>query len=282
MKKALVYFSLLLLVSCSVQQRKYQKGFYVSRVHHNNSKQDSRSATAPSNKTHYHGDQKKDIQLTTGDREQLAGADILPIHVDPKKAQTGTISPPDSCDVLLFKDGSELLAKVFEIGSDAVKYKRCDNLNGPSYLTRKEDLFMIKYANGTKEVMKSPAVTENKQPVYEEPKFTPRTKTMQPHAPFSLAFGALAVVLSFVFMGMASNYTGNSLAGQGFGIIFVAAIVSAILALVLGSKSYNEIKNNPDVYKGKGLAIPGKTLGIATLAFWLFVFLLVLLILLTI
>lgn len=282
MKNAVVFLSLLFLISCSVQKRKYQKGFYVNRVHHRTQHQNIQSAGTPSDKKQIHSDQNTDILLITGDRKELASSDNSPGKMELQKPSEWMAVPPDSCDVLLFKDGSELLAKVFEVSTGEVKYKRCDNPQGPSYVTRKEDLFMIKYANGTKEVMKTAPVAEKSDPVYEQPKFVPKIKTMQPLAPYALAFGALGVILSFVFMGMSANYTGTSAAGMGFGVVFLGAIISAILGLVLGSKSYNEIKNNRDVYKGKGLAIPGKILGIATLGFWLFVFLLLLLILLTI
>lgn len=56
------------------------------------------------------------------------------------------------CDVLIQKDGSEVLVKVIEISLTEIKYKKCDNIEGPTYSLAKSDVFMLRYANGTKEV----------------------------------------------------------------------------------------------------------------------------------
>tara|TARA_B110000305_G_C19116193_1_gene482149 strand:+ start:109 stop:525 length:417 start_codon:yes stop_codon:yes gene_type:complete len=37
----------------------------------------------------------------------------------------------EDCDNIIFKNADELSAKVIEITTDVVKYKRCDNLDGP-------------------------------------------------------------------------------------------------------------------------------------------------------
>lgn len=37
----------------------------------------------------------------------------------------------EECDVLYKKDGDELRLKVLEIDETRIKYKKCDNLNGP-------------------------------------------------------------------------------------------------------------------------------------------------------
>lgn len=59
----------------------------------------------------------------------------------------------DSCDIIILQDGNEISAKITEVGINEVKYKRCDNLTGPAYVIKKSDVFMLKYANGTKEVI---------------------------------------------------------------------------------------------------------------------------------
>ena len=64
-----------------------------------------------------------------------------------------SIAPID-CDIIIFKSGEELSAKVIEIGDDFVKYKMCDNLEGPIFKKSSDDIFMIKHPNGTKTVFK--------------------------------------------------------------------------------------------------------------------------------
>jgi uncharacterized protein (TIGR02145 family) len=57
-----------------------------------------------------------------------------------------------SQDVIFKKTGDEIQAKVLEILPDIVKYKKISNMEGPTYSILIEDVFMIKYQNGTKDV----------------------------------------------------------------------------------------------------------------------------------
>tara|TARA_A100001015_G_scaffold313727_1_gene421632 strand:+ start:1891 stop:2691 length:801 start_codon:yes stop_codon:yes gene_type:complete len=56
------------------------------------------------------------------------------------------------CDNLVYKNGNEVSAKVVEITTDVVKYKRCNNLNGPLISVKKSELLLIRYSNGEKEL----------------------------------------------------------------------------------------------------------------------------------
>jgi len=55
-------------------------------------------------------------------------------------------------DIIFLRNGDEIKAKVLEVSSDIVKYKKTENINGPTYSTLKSEIFMIKYENGTKEM----------------------------------------------------------------------------------------------------------------------------------
>jgi len=57
------------------------------------------------------------------------------------------------CDNITLRNGGEISAKVLEISTTEVKYKNCDNLNGPTYTIKKSEVFMIKYPNGTKDII---------------------------------------------------------------------------------------------------------------------------------
>lgn len=56
-------------------------------------------------------------------------------------------------DVLTKVSGDEIPAKVLEITPSEVRYKRADNPDGPLIIVRRADVFMIRYANGTKDVL---------------------------------------------------------------------------------------------------------------------------------
>ncbi len=52
------------------------------------------------------------------------------------------------CDVIHFRDGTEIEAKVTEVTDYEIKYKLCNNLDGPTFTKRADVIFKIKYANG--------------------------------------------------------------------------------------------------------------------------------------
>ncbi|HDR88851.1 MAG TPA: hypothetical protein ENN63_04385 [Bacteroidetes bacterium] len=57
-----------------------------------------------------------------------------------------------SQDIILKRSGEEIQARVTEVGSDKVTYKRYDNLNGPSYVLEISEIVRIRYENGTEDV----------------------------------------------------------------------------------------------------------------------------------
>lgn len=56
-------------------------------------------------------------------------------------------------DIVLLKTGDEIKTRVIEVTDNLVKYKRYDNLSGPTYSYEKTEVFSIKYENGEKKVM---------------------------------------------------------------------------------------------------------------------------------
>lgn len=55
-------------------------------------------------------------------------------------------------DSLFFRNGTELSVKVLEVSPSQLKYRRQDNPDGPIYSISVDDVLLIKYANGTKDV----------------------------------------------------------------------------------------------------------------------------------
>lgn len=54
-------------------------------------------------------------------------------------------------DKIFLQTGEQITGKVIEIQEDLVKYKRADNKSGIVYTTRKKNVFMVQYENGTTE-----------------------------------------------------------------------------------------------------------------------------------
>jgi hypothetical protein len=61
-------------------------------------------------------------------------------------------------DIIRWKDGDDIQALIQEIDEVNVKYKKFDNPNGPIYTLKKSEIFMIRYANGSKDMF-VPATT---------------------------------------------------------------------------------------------------------------------------
>lgn len=62
-----------------------------------------------------------------------------------------------SQDIITLKNGEEINAKIIEIGTSEIKYKK--NETSPLYVINKDDIFMIKYQDGTKDLLNK---SENK------------------------------------------------------------------------------------------------------------------------
>lgn len=60
-------------------------------------------------------------------------------------------------DIITKKNGEEIQAKVLTINSQEINYLKWNNQNGPTYTIAINEVFMIKYANGEKDVFNDKA-----------------------------------------------------------------------------------------------------------------------------
>ncbi len=56
-------------------------------------------------------------------------------------------------DVITLKNGTDIKAVITEVSDDEIRYKRFDNQDGPVFVIKKSEVFMITYQNGTREVI---------------------------------------------------------------------------------------------------------------------------------
>ena len=54
-------------------------------------------------------------------------------------------------DVIVLKDGDLKQVKVIEVGENDVKYKKWENIEGPTYTISISNILAINYQNGTKD-----------------------------------------------------------------------------------------------------------------------------------
>ena len=78
------------------------------------------------------------------------------------------VPPSYAQDVITLTTGNTISALVQEVGNTEVKYKRFDNPNGPNYTLNISDIYIISYANGTKDVFSDiPTATQQNKIDYE-------------------------------------------------------------------------------------------------------------------
>lgn len=78
-------------------------------------------------------------------------------------------------DMIVKKDGSIIQAKVSEIGTSEVKYKKWSNQDGPSYAIAKSEILAINYQNGDKDTFSDAQPITTQEPSEQnEPKLIER------------------------------------------------------------------------------------------------------------
>lgn len=153
-------FGFLLLYSCSTNRRLYISGYKTSnKIEKEDSKQYASKKNSQNKSDSYRTDlsldkvleeensNNFDNHLSTSTDNELSFLTLSSNHkldLKPKK--------DNECDEIILKNGDELRVKVVEIAETIIKYRRCDNLNGPIYNILKSDVFLIKYPNGTRDV----------------------------------------------------------------------------------------------------------------------------------
>ena len=138
-------------------------------------------------------------------------------------------------DVIVFRNGEEAEVKVEEITPNEVKYKKTSNPDGPSYIFNKDDIFMIKYKNGEKDVFAPEADFQQPEQTQSKP-IVVKDVTVRRKSPSGLANTYNGAFLTEY---EAMNYLGpdyNEFSDQsdrmkkGFNLMLTGAILSAASA----------------------------------------------------
>jgi len=64
-------------------------------------------------------------------------------------------------DIITLKNGEEIKAKVTAVNPNDVQYRKFNDKDGPLYTKYKSEIFMIKYANGSKDVFSATPSSSN-------------------------------------------------------------------------------------------------------------------------
>lgn len=154
-KRVLLVLSvLILIVSCSIEKRVHTSGYHIDWK--KSSKSQLKAQKSPNTGLQKEVLSSTKIEIKNKNTSKLENISlsfdnkttIKPSSVDTKESYNKPNY--DDCDVIVFKNRSEVEAKVLEVGVSEVKYKLCDNQDGPVFTESKDKISMIRFANGSK------------------------------------------------------------------------------------------------------------------------------------
>lgn len=118
----------------------------------------------------------------------------------------------DSCDNIILKDGTEISGIVKEISQTELRYKKCSNLDAPTFTINKSKVLMIQYRNGTKDIITNESVKVDSS--------VKEKKTIDEGKPLRV-FGWIIWGVGLIVISTASIALGLLLAGLGILLTFV-------------------------------------------------------------
>jgi hypothetical protein len=231
MKNTLIILTLISFISCSVQKRKYRDGYTLSWLHKKHDNQDinrnkkvnfAKKISKPAN---------INKQVTEPLIKEVTSKALVKTESEQQKRKSfAKVAVSDSCDKIIFKDGTEVKARILEISPTKIKYKRCDLPNGPDYVVESSLVSTLIYSNGTVETIKRPDIKQDLQ------------------------------------KGLNTAYTGKPVANDKATASLITGILMLIIGLgiipiVLGNMALSEIDAQPGRYNNRNMAVIGKTLG---------------------
>lgn len=244
-----------LLSGCTIEKRQYRSGFNIDfhKIHTErkanqnwtaNEKIDKSEAVVPISPS---DDSKLNVVASVQDAS-------TPVIFSNKWAfqhimESENKAVTDSCDNIIMASGTNVKGKVVEITESEVKYKRCDNLNGPIITTAKHNVHSILYSNGTSESFVDVKKSSDQSNV-----------TSSKRLDVLGLIGMILSVASIPFWWLISAIIG---------------LVGGVIGIIFGSISIARIQRRPESRKGLGFAIASLVVGlllvIATVIVWVLI-----------
>lgn len=255
-----IIFTLILVSSCTVQKRLHNRGVHV--VWHKTYK----NKGVESNNKNFEENKISSVKQTEQNQvEEITSNIISTVNEDngiiasneeflplTQQSKRPLISNPNvECDLIILRNGKEILGKVIEVNNEDIKYRSCDNLDGPIYSIYVDVVLMIRYVNGKKDVFdqeQEPVRSNyNTAPSKNKTKIT-ETKKAEPLSYIGLGFALGSWFIMFfasLLVGVILFGIGMLLSSAGLGRVmnpnnpqfktpgnWLSAILGVIIALV--------------------------------------------------
>lgn len=234
---SILYIALVFLIfeKCSIEKRLYRKGFYIDGLSKKHYTDKEKSLASKQNRllnplnpffsqnTSYSKNSENTDVIALSEKNNLIR---IKTHASKKHFQN------DSCgDKLILKTGDEFLVKILEVSDEQIKYKRCDNINGPVYSISTSKVYMIEYANGVKEHVIGNAANNNNNDTQNKSK--PIENNGKKKYPPEYTTGWILFGVSFLYFTLFAGLA-------PYALMFMAR------------KGKRKIKEYPQLYKGIG------------------------------
>ena len=139
-------------------------------------------------------------------------------------------------DIIITKDSKKINAKVTEINENDIRYKKYENLDGPSYSMKKSEIASILYENGDVEVFNTNVVPQT-APQYNSNYSTDdfkKAKGLRNAGISCFSVGLATWVIGSGLFGLNDEYVYNSVTRTGFYAMSDAALISGITLSTIG------------------------------------------------
>jgi len=204
------------LASKGIEKRRYTAGYHIDIL--DKKVFPSKSRATPSRAAFY----KKQTQRLA---EEIVAKNLIQ-----QSLGKGLQADSTECgDLITFRSGETVKAKITTVGTNDITYKRCDNLNGPNYVVTYGTIMMIEFNNGEIEAFEEYTQEENAEDDEYHTTATVPQQTEKEYSPYKDAEGALLFgILSLVLL-------------VPFGFLFgIAAIAKGSRALKILKDSSRE------------------------------------------
>jgi hypothetical protein len=157
--------TLVIINACSINKRVYRAGYNIEW----NTARKTPAQREFITKNPARNPETEILNPLYGNVSASAGGEISPIKTpiflltqnEPLKGKHIAVRIQDPCDTIVFKNGLKIKAKILEISASEIKYKMCDNQDGPLFIKNVADIAMVNHSNGSVTEMSSLAPTNN-------------------------------------------------------------------------------------------------------------------------
>ena len=248
----LVLLSIVLFQSCTIEKRHYTNGYCLQW-------KKSADKLTPNTKTNLTEEKKVSKTIPSSEKNNDANSLFNSLTASADKLKGAVLFTVDSlgCDTLIMRNGTVIKVKVTEVSPTEIKYKYCNNLEGPSYVIYRYQASYIKYRNGTFDSFSNeypPAASpvkrnngnyspNNRDNFSGNSRYSPTDKFeteryVANKSTRSLVLGILSFLLSFL------------------------GIITAIFAIIRGTECLRLIKEDPyNLWRYRSRAVTGIVLG---------------------